>query len=206
MSHGAGGSLIHSCVFTGLVAAAALLGGCAGSPEAGESMSMENAASSAPDSGPIIGDVSPPRERARVHTELAGLYYERSNMGVALEELRIALGCGIPTTRPHTMFLGLVHMDLREYSQAQQSFERGLRITPTIPTSITTTAGSYARRIARKLRWRYFLAAIKNPLYPTPQKFVRPWPGCGASRKGLDRDARDYFERALRIDRTLPWP
>ena len=201
MSHGAGGSLIHSCVFTGLVAAAALLGGCAGSPEAGESMSMETAASSAPDSGPIIGDVSPPRERARVHTELAGLYYERSNMGVALEELRIALGAD-SNYAPAYNVLGLVHMDLREYSQAQQSFERGLRITPNDP-DINHNYGWFLCQTDREeASLRYFLAAIKNPLYPTPQKSYA-LAGVCASRKGLDRDARDYFERALRIDPNI---
>ena len=95
-----------------------LLAGCAGAPGASDSMSMETAASSATDSGPIIGDVSPPRERARVHTELAAAYYERGNMGVALEELRIALAADA-SYAPAYNILGLVHMDLKEYPQAQ---------------------------------------------------------------------------------------
>ena len=53
----------------------ALLAGCAGAPGVSDSMSMETAASSAADSGAIIGEVSPPRDRARAHNELAAAYY-----------------------------------------------------------------------------------------------------------------------------------
>jgi type IV pilus assembly protein PilF len=201
MSHRAGGSTIRYCRFMGLVAVVALLGGCAASPDVGEGVSMETAASSAPDSGPIIGDVSPPRERARVHTELAGLYYERGNMGVALEELRIALAAD-PNYAPAYNVLGLVHMDLKEYPQAQQNFERGLSISPNDP-DINHNYGWFLCQTDREdVSLRYFLAAIKNPLYATPQKSYA-LAGVCASRKGLDRDARDYFERALRIDPNI---
>jgi Tfp pilus assembly protein PilF len=40
--------------------------------------------------GKITGDPTTPRNRARVHTELATLYYSRGNHNVALEELRTA--------------------------------------------------------------------------------------------------------------------
>ena len=43
-----------------------------------------------PTGGTIVGEVSDARNRAKVHTELAGAYYERGNMGVALDELRQA--------------------------------------------------------------------------------------------------------------------
>ncbi len=39
-----------------------------------------------------IGEVGEPRNRARIHTELAAAYFERGNMAVALEELRVAAG------------------------------------------------------------------------------------------------------------------
>ena len=42
------------------------------------------------DTGTIKTETSEPRNRARIHTELASLYFEKGNMGVALEELRIA--------------------------------------------------------------------------------------------------------------------
>lgn len=194
--------MIHRYGFVWIIAVAALAAGCAGTPDTPDSMSMETAASSAEDSGAIIGEVSPPRDRARVHNELAAAYYERGNMGVALEELRIALAAN-PTYAPAYNILGLVHMDLKEYPQAQQSFERGLRIAPNDP-DINHNYGWFLCQTDREeLSLRYFLAAIKNPLYPSPQKSYVLAGAC-ALRKGNETAARDYFERALRLDPNLP--
>ena len=43
------------------------------------------------DTGAIIAEQGPPRERARIHTELAAAYYERGSIAIALEEIRIAI-------------------------------------------------------------------------------------------------------------------
>ena len=56
-------------------ALAVLIAGCAAQPEAPSS-----------DTGTITGGVSEPRNRARVHTDLAAAYYERGAMSVALQE------------------------------------------------------------------------------------------------------------------------
>jgi len=185
------------------VAACSLLTGCGGyGGGVEESMAMETAASGALDSGPIIGDVSPPRDRARVHTELAAAYYERGNMGVALEELRIALAAD-PNYAPAYNILGLVHMDLKERPQAQQSFERGLRIAPNDADMNHNYAWFLCQTGREEQSLRYFMAAIKNPLYATPQKSYA-LAGVCALRKGNQVEAREYFERALRLDPNLP--
>lgn len=185
-----------------LAVALAMLTGCGGVPAAGDSMAMETAVIAATDSGPIIGDVGSPRERAKAHTELAAAYYERGNMGVALEELRIAIGADTGYGPAYSV-LGLVHMDLKEYPQAQQSFERGLRLTPNDP-DINHNFGWFLCQTDREEQsLRYFMAAIKNPLYATPQKSYALAGTC-ALRKGNDRDAKDYFERALRLDPNFP--
>lgn len=194
--------MTYRCGFVWVVATAGLLAGCAGMGGPGDSVSMETAASSAADSGAIIGDVSPPRERARVHTELAAAYYERGNMGVALEELRIALSADSNYASAYNI-LGLVHMDLKEYPQAQQSFLRGLQITPNDPDINHNYAWFLCQSDREEQSLQFFLAAIKNPLYPTPQKSYALAGAC-ALRIHHDGDARNYFERALRLDPNLP--
>ena len=62
-------------------ACAAVLFGCAGGPLSGD-LPGQN------DGGAVIGEVAGARERARIHTELAGAYYQRGNLGVALAEGR----------------------------------------------------------------------------------------------------------------------
>jgi type IV pilus assembly protein PilF len=84
------------------------------------------------DTGTAAGEQGEPRNRAKLHTELAALYFSRRNMAVALEELRIALASD-PTYAPtHGMF-GLVYMELRENRLAEQSFQNGLRLSPQDP-------------------------------------------------------------------------
>ena len=76
----------------GLIAGAllALAGGCA--TQAPESTTT------GVDTGVIVGEVGDPRNRARIHTELAAAYYSRGSMAVALEELRTAAAAGPPPT------------------------------------------------------------------------------------------------------------
>jgi len=72
------------------------------------------------DTGTIVGEVGEPRNRAKIHTELAAQYYSRGNMGVALEELRIAAAAD-PSYAPTQSMFGLVYMDLRENQLAESS-------------------------------------------------------------------------------------
>ena len=72
-----------------LIAAAALVlaAGCASQQEP----QVQRAQPTDPGYGPVIGDVKDGRTRAKAHTDLAAAYYELGNLGVALEEARIAL-------------------------------------------------------------------------------------------------------------------
>jgi adenylosuccinate lyase len=75
------------------LAALLLLAGCAAPQPEG------------PDTGTIVGEVGDPRNRARVHTELASAYYERGNMGVAL---------GYAALGYHALGVGLGKLELNE--------------------------------------------------------------------------------------------
>lgn len=179
--------------------AALLLAGCAGA--VGE-RNFEGGSEPTVDTGAIIGEMSPPRERARIHTELAVAYFERGNMGVALEELRIALAADSGYAPAYNV-LGLVHMDLKELGLAQNNFDRALSISPNDP-DLNHNYGWFLCQTGREEQsLRHFLVAIKNPLYATPQKSYAVAGAC-ALRKNMDRDAIDYFERALRLDPVYP--
>jgi Tfp pilus assembly protein PilF len=75
--------------------------------------------------GTIVGEPTAPRNRARIHTELATLYYARGNMSVALEELRTAVAADPTYATAHGM-IGLVYKELRENALAESSFQRAL--------------------------------------------------------------------------------
>jgi type IV pilus assembly protein PilF len=119
-------------------------------------------------------------------------------MGVALEELRMAIAAD-PNYAPAYNVLGLVYMDLRENAQAQANFERALRLSPNDADSNHNFGLFLCRTGKEGDSLRYFLAAIRNPLYALPQKSYAAAGAC-AAKANNDRDAAEYLERALRID------
>jgi type IV pilus assembly protein PilF len=175
-----------------LALAALLVAGCAApGPEAPTT-----------DAGPIIAEPGEARQRARVHTELAAAYYGRGNMGVALEELRIATAADASYAPAHSMF-GLVYMDLRENQLAEQSFERALKLAPT-DADINHNYGWFLCQNKREPESiKYFLQAIRNPLYAAPWRSYSAAGVC-SMRSSNFKDAEQFFERALRLEPDDP--
>src|SRR6202162_3266170 len=68
-----------------------------------------------------------PVERARMHTDLAGGYYERAQMDIAIEELNLAVATD-PAYAPAYNLYGLVYAMLADARKAEQSFERALAL------------------------------------------------------------------------------
>jgi len=167
-----------------------LLAGCAG--EQGPTR----------ESGQIVGEVGEPRNRARLHTELAALYFGRGNMNVALEELRTAVRADSGYAPAHSMF-GLVYMELKENRLAEDSFERALRLSPNEPDINHNYGWFLCQNKREEESIRYFLQAIRNPLYPTPW---RSYSAAGQCSLRIDKpkDAEEFFLRALRQEPDEP--
>ena len=170
---------------------AALLAGCS-------STSLPGNVPGEAEGGAIIGEQASPRERARIHTELAGSYYQRGNLGVALAEARIAVAADSGYAPAYSL-LGLVYSDLKESTQAEEAFQRSLRINPNDPDANHNYAWFLCENKREEESIRYFLMAVRYPLYATPQKSYAMAATC-ALRKGNDKDAYEYFERALKLD------
>lgn len=182
--------MLRSSVYAAVAIVCGAIAGCASNPA--DSTTQANSV----ETGTLFGEAGDPRNRARIHTELASAYLERGNMGVALEELRIALAADA-NYAPAYSVLGLVHMELRENAVAQQQFERGLRIAPNDP-DLNNNYGWFLCQTGRESQSiGYFLAALKNPLYNTPARsYVNA--GLCSMKANNENDAVDYFERALR--------
>lgn len=152
--------------------------------------------------GNQTGEATEPRNRARVHTELASLYYARGTMSVALDELRVAVAADQTYAPAHAMF-GSVYMALREDKLAQSSFEKAVSLAPTDP-DINHNYGWFLCQTARAPESiRYFQQAVKNPLYPTPWRSYSAAGVCSQAAGNI-KDAEDYFQRALRLEPDEP--
>jgi type IV pilus assembly protein PilF len=174
-----------------VLAAAAALCACASKPLSGDLPGDL-------DTGAVIGEQASARERARIHTELAGSYYQRGNLGVALSEARIAIKADSGYAPAYNL-LGLVYSDLREKDLAEDAFQRALRINPNDPDANHNYAWFLCENKREEESIRYFLLAVRYPLYATPQKSYAMAATC-ALRKNNEKDAYEYLERALKLD------
>jgi len=169
------------------------IGGCAVPPQAPEPVA---------ETGTIKGEVGDPRNRAKIHTELASLYFQRGNMGVALEELRIAIAADPAYAQAYGMF-GLVYMELRELKLAEQNFQRALGLAPQDP-DLNHNYGWFLCQIGRESDGiKYFVQATQNPLYTTPSRSFAA-AGICALRKDRIGEAEGFFQRALKVEPDDP--
>jgi type IV pilus assembly protein PilF len=152
--------------------------------------------------GTIVGEPSAPRNRARVHTDLATLYYLRGNMSVALEELRIAVQADSGYANAHGTF-GLVYMELRENKLAEESFRRALGLAPEDP-DINHNFGWFLCQVGRARESApFFRRALENPLYATPAR-THAAAGTCALRSGELQAAEASLGSALRLQPDMP--
>lgn len=139
---------------------------------------------------------------AKVHTELAGLYYERAQLGVALGEVEQALQADRSYAPAYSM-RGLLHMALREYKEAEEDFQQSLRLDKTDSDAHNNYGWFLCQRDREKDSIAHFMAALKNPLYTTPE---RAWLNAGLCSKkaGNNKDAEEFLLRALQLQSDLP--
>jgi type IV pilus assembly protein PilF len=151
---------------------------------------------------PVADGEDQTQARARVHTELAAGYLELGNYGVALQEAGEALKADSNYV-PAYGVLGLVYMELRDDKAAESSFQRALRLSP-LDSDINNNYGWFlCQRKREQESIKYFLTALRNPLYATPDK---SWVNAGvcARQAGDLTAADDYFQKALKLRPAQP--
>ena len=142
------------------------------------------------------------RQRAQVHTDLAAAYFGSGQLGVALEELNVAIRADSDFAPAYNM-LGLVYMTLREDDKAEENFRRSLSLN-SIDSDTNNNYGWFlCQRGKIDDSIRYFMAALKNPLYATPEKSYLN-AGICARKKNDDVEAEDFLLKAIRLQARLP--
>ena len=160
------------------------LGGYAGAALAAEPLTGERAHTS-----------------AKIHTELAGLYFERGQMGIALSEIDLALKAEAGYAPAYNV-RGLIHMELREEKEAEEDFQQSLRLDKTDSETHNNYGWFLCQHQREKESIAHFMAAVKNPLYATPERAYLN-AGLCSQKIGENKDAADFLQRALRIRADL---
>lgn len=172
------------------LAAAALVAGCSSTPPA-PAPAPPPAAQLPPPKPPEVS----PKERAKLHTEIAAAYYERGQMDVALEELGEAVKLDPDSASIYNVY-GLVYTVLGEDAKAEANFQRALQMAPQ-DSDIRHNWGWYLCTHGRaQASIAEFEQAVKNPLYKTPEIALVNAGRCSASL-GDVAGADQFFRRAL---------
>jgi type IV pilus assembly protein PilF len=137
------------------------------------------------------------RRRAEVHTALAGEYYSRGNLTVALAETRAAIKDD-PTYAVAYNMQGLVYMELKEDGPAREAFDRALSLSPNNPEVLNNFGWFLCLRNDAARGLPMMQRAALDTQYPTPEK---AWLSIGLChrRAGRNAEAEDALRRAVLI-------
>lgn len=134
---------------------------------------------------------------AKIHTELAALYYGQMKYGVALEELKLALSMNSKYA-PAYGVRGLIHMALLEDKKAESDFERSLDLDSNDSGTRNNYGWFLCQRGREKESMEQFMVALKNPLYPTPEKSYLN-AGLCSKKFGKIKEAENLLKNALTL-------
>ena len=142
--------------------AAALLGACAGGPQAPSP------------SGPgkdiiTASDESDASKRAKVRLELASAYFGRGQMTTALDQVKLAIAAD-PTSFEAFNLRGLIYANLGDDTLAEESFRHALQLAPRDPN----TMHNFGYFLCQKRRYpegnAMFEQALAVPQYRDPSR------------------------------------
>ena len=140
-----------------------------------------------------------PKYRAKIHTELAAAYFEAGAMKVALDEIRLALDADPNFVQAYSL-RGLIYGNLKENAKADEDFRKALSLKPNDP-DVNNNFGWYLCHSDRaRQSIAYFLNALKDPLYDTPDVAYANAGACAMKAGDLD-GAQNYLLNAMRLAR-----
>lgn len=185
MSARAGRWLLAACL---ALSALASLSGCASNP---------------PNDDIVTASDEPElRRRARLRLQLAVGYFEQGKTTVALDEVKLALNID-PSFVDAYNLRGLIYVRLNDMRLAEESFRRGLAISP----NDANVLQNYGWMLCQQQRFdegvQSFDKALANPTYGDRAK---TWltKGLCQARAGKTRDAEDSLRHSLELDARNP--
>ena len=152
--------------------------------------------------GPSAGTGSnandPEVARARAHTELGAAYLQQNKLEIALDEFTQATKIS-PNYALAYNGLGLVQSALGEDAEAEANFKKSIQLQPNSSESHNNYGSFLCGRKRYDESIAEFLAAVRNPLYSTPNLAYANAGICSA-RKNDTKNAEIYLNKALEIE------
>jgi type IV pilus assembly protein PilF len=188
------GVLLTALSWSGLMAGALAVGGCA-SPAA------EQARASNADQV-TESDEPENRRRARIRMELAVGYFEQGKTSIALDELKQVIA-NDPTFPEAYNLRGLIYMRLNDMRLAEDSFRRAVVLNPRDANTLHNLGWLQCTQRRWDEAQRSFDQALASPLYGDRAKTLMAQGLCHA-RAGKPGDAERSLAKAYELDAGNP--
>jgi len=137
-----------------------------------------------------------------VYVKLAIAYMREGQLDVALQKARRALEVESGNAEGHNV-IALLYDRLGEKDLAERHFQRSLKLDP----QNSYVLNAYASYLCQQQRFdeadRYYLKALENPLYKTPEVALTNAGICAQRSDQLDK-AEAYLRRALTLNPEFP--
>lgn len=139
---------------------------------------------------------------ADIYVDLAVEYMKRQQFSPALRNARQAIAKDGGNAKAHNV-AGLIYDNLGELEPAERHFRRALALQPKNPYYRNGFGFHLCKRGRYGEAEEEFMAALRNPLYSSPEV---AWNNAGlcAMRAGRGDRAEEYLGKALRLNPRLP--
>lgn len=141
------------------------------------------------------------RKAAETNTALGRQYMDRGQYEVALEKLKRAVAFDETYAPAHTM-LAVLYETIGQKDRAEKEYRLAVRYDPE-DGDVNNNYGAFLCSVGRQREAeRYFLAAVKDPFYETPQIALSNAGACALAQGDLDK-AESYLRQSLEADPEL---
>jgi len=138
------------------------------------------------------------RKAAETNASLGQAYMERRQYEIAMEKLKRAIANDKTYAPAHTL-LAMLYDTLGENQRAEQEYKAALKYDPT-NGDVNNNYGAFLCGIGRgEHAEQYFLKAVEDPFYETPQLAYANAGQCALERDDLD-SAETFLRQSLQYD------
>lgn len=141
------------------------------------------------------------RRAAETNTALGRQYMERGDYEIALDKLKRAVAHDKTYAPAHTM-LAILYETIGETKLAGEEYRKALQYDPK-DGDVNNNYGAYLCGVGQwREAERYFLAAVDDPFYQTPEVALANAGSCALSAGDLDK-AESFLRQSLGYDDKL---
>lgn len=139
---------------------------------------------------------------ADVYVKMAVAYLQQGEVGIALTKIKRGLELDPQSADAHNV-IALIYERLGEMDLAEKHYKKALALNPRNPYILNAYGSFLCMQEKYQEANPYFMAALRDSLYPTPEVALTNAGICSARQDNLEQ-AETYYRQALRANSQFP--